>query len=77
MTMPEEFETTLRDGWSESLDKLRAEQTQLDRLEEKVDRILAVMETTEVQIRKIVEQVGPALEALENSPIFKMLGGKK
>lgn len=52
-------------------------QGSLDRIEEKVDTILEIVTKAGTSLNAIVDQVAPAIQALEKSPLFKMLGGKK
>lgn len=54
-------------------------ETQLDRIETKLNSVLSIMEKIERVVNQTMTQVGPMVEMLEKSPIGKMfgLGGKK
>lgn len=52
--------------------------------EEKIDRILTMLETvtedisvTRQAVMKVVEEVKPTLDSLMQTPLFKVLGGKR
>lgn len=48
----------------------------MSRLEDKLDRVLALASTSEQHIGVIRAHIGPVVETLQKSPLFRMLGGK-
>ncbi len=52
------------------------EQTQLDRIEEKLDQMLSNTANVQTLVEKVVAEVKPTLDALMQSSLFKMLGMK-
>ena len=46
----------------------------LDRIEQKVDRILSVIESTQTMVEKVLAEVMPTIESLASNPMIKALG---
>lgn len=49
----------------------------MERIEEKIDRILEMSEKVERLVSTVADQVKPVLDDLMKSPLLKMLGVKK
>lgn len=52
------------------------EETQLDRIERKLDSVLDISRKVEEMVTKVADQVKPVLDDLMKSPLLKMLGVK-